>query len=454
MACMKLGSKADVFLLDDHTWLCSTGLSSDVCIEVEEKSFHLHKFPLLSRSRFLEKLIQEFPENEKCVLELQTIPGGAKTFLLIAKFCYDVKFELTATNVVSLRCAAEYLEMNEDYGEGNLIKQTESFLNEVFGSWLDIFKALETCEDALPLAEELHIVSQCIDRLAMKACAEPILMCRPVSGRSAAQSPVSTFLWNGIHSTSKQHTPTEDWWYEDVAFLKLPLFKRFMLAVAIKGMKPQKIAEVVMFYAERYLPLNGRQSSFQNGNNRTHGSTLHITSDADQRTLLEEIVQLLPNQKGVMPTKFLLKLLRTSMILQASTSCRENLERRIGAQFDQAVLEDLLIPSMGYSMETLYDIDCVQRIVDHFVLMDQDTLNPLANEGQLLGDSHSFTPMTMVANLVDSYLAEVAPDVNLKLLKFLSLAAVIPEYARPVDDGIYRAIDIYLKASSLFEFFR
>ncbi|CAA2970838.1 Hypothetical predicted protein [Olea europaea subsp. europaea] len=336
--------------------------------------------------------------------------------------------------------------MNEDYGEGNLIKQAESFLNEVFGSWVDTFKALETCEDSLPLAEELHIVSRCIDRLATKACAEPILMSRPVSGRSGAQSPVSTVLWNGIHSTSNQRTPTEDWWYEDVAFLKLPFFKRFILAVATKGMKPQKIAEVVMFYAKRYLPLNGRQSSFQNGDNRTHGSTLHITSDADQRTLLEEIVWLLPNQKRVTPTKFLLKLLRTSMILQASTSCRENLERKIGAQFDQAVLEDLLIPNMGYSMETLYDIDCVQRIVDHFVLMDQDTLNPLANEDQLVGDSHSFTPMKMVANLVDSYLAEVAPDVNLKLLKFLSLAAVIPEYARPVDDGIYRAIDIYLKA--------
>ncbi|KAL2539778.1 BTB/POZ domain-containing protein [Abeliophyllum distichum] len=439
MACMKLGSKADVFHLDGHTWLCSTGLSSDVCIEVGETSFHLHKFPLLSRSRLLEKLIREFSGNEKCVLQLQTIPGGAKTFLRIAKFCYDVKLELTATNVVSLRCASEYLEMNEDYGEGNLIKQAESFLNEVFGSWVGTFKALETCEDALPLAEELHIVSRCIDCLATKACAEPVLM-----------SPVSTVLWNGIHSTSKPHTPTEDWWYEDVAFLKLPLFKRFMLAVATKGMKPERISEVVMFYTKRHIPLNGRQSSFQNGNNRTHGSTLHVTSDADQRTLLEEIVRLLPNQKGVTPTKFLLRLLRTSMILQASPSCRENLERKIGAQFDQAVLEDLLITNMGYSMETLYDTDCVQRIIDHFVLMDQDqndsTLNPLVHEGQLVRDSHSFTPMTMVANLVDSYLAEVAPDVNLKLPKFLSLAAVIPEYARALDDGIYRAIDIYLKA--------
>ena len=53
----------------------------------------------------------------------------------------------------------------------------------------------------------------------------------------------------------------------------------------------------------------------------------------------------------------------------------------------------------------------------------------------------------MVAKLIDGYLAEVAPDENLKLTKFRSLAAAIPEYARPIDDGLYRAIDIYLKVT-------
>ncbi|OMO70998.1 hypothetical protein COLO4_28416 [Corchorus olitorius] len=105
---------------------------------------------------------------------------------------------------------------------------------------------------------------------------------------------------------------------------------------------------------------------------------------------------------------------------------------------------------MGYSVETLYDIDCVQRILDHFVLVDHEAVesssNYIVDEGQLMGGSQPLTPMTMVANLVDGYLAEVAADVNLKLPKFQSLAAVIPDYARLLDDGIYRAIDIYLKA--------
>nr|KAJ0190389.1 hypothetical protein LSAT_V11C800419690 [Lactuca sativa] len=51
----------------------------------------------------------------------------------------------------------------------------------------------------------------------------------------------------------------------------------------------------------------------------------------------------------------------------------------------------------------------------------------------------------MVANLIDNYLAEVASDVNLKLKKFQSLVATVTDFARSIDEGIYRAIDIYLK---------
>ncbi|KAJ6886456.1 hypothetical protein NC651_026977 [Populus alba x Populus x berolinensis] len=91
---------------------CTTGLPSDIVVEVEEMSFHLHKFPLLSRSGVMERLIAEVSEGDKkCVICLPKIPGGAKTFELVAKFCYGVKLELTASNVVYLRYASEQLEM-------------------------------------------------------------------------------------------------------------------------------------------------------------------------------------------------------------------------------------------------------------------------------------------------------------------------------------------------------
>ncbi|CAL9167590.1 unnamed protein product [Musa hybrid cultivar] len=457
MATMKLGSKAEAFQLEGQTWRCLTELASDVVIEVGEMSFNLHKFPLLNRSGLLGKMMSEFrsEEGKDCVLQLHDIPGGAKAFELVAKFCYDIKIELNALNVVSLRCAAEHLLMTEDYVGGNLIMQTENFLvNQVFGSWKDSVKALEACESVLPHAEELHIVSRCINSLASKACADPSLFSWPMVGHSTtSKSPEgsSSILWNGIVAVGE--TPRSgiaDWWYEDVSFLSLPLFKRLILAVEANGMKPENVAGALMFYAKRFLPGLSRNLSFLDGTTRIPpGTSVSAPSESDQRVFLEEIVDLLPMKKGVTSTKFLLGMLRTAMILRAGPSCKENLERRIGTQLDEAALEDILIPNLGYSVETLYDIDCVQRIVDHFMMIDQSsvaTSPAIVDEGQLAASSPLLTPLTMVAKLVDGYLAEVAGDANLKLPKFQSLAAVIPDYARPLDDGIYRAIDIYLKS--------
>ncbi|CAN4121544.1 unnamed protein product [Withania somnifera] len=375
-------------------------------------------------------------------LQLGDIPGGAKAFELVAKFCYGVRFELTPLNVVALRCASEYLQMTNEYGEGNLVSVTESFLNDVFGNWTDTIKALETCEEVLSYAEELHIVSRCINSLAMKACNDSKLLNWPVmeNGNDSAD------VWNGICKGTKPHPMTDDWWYEDVSFLSLPLYKRLIQAVEAGGMRPENISGALVFYAKKYVPLMNRQSSFKDVTHAKSGST---PSEADQKALLEEIVELLPKQKGVTETRFLLRLLRTAMMLQASPSCRVNLEGRVGLQLDQAILDDLLIPNIGYTVETLYDIDCFHRILDHFLLIDQASaaVSPcIMEEGQLIEGNQSLASITRVANLVDSYLAEVAPDVNFKFPKFQTLASAIPEYARPVSDGIYRAIDIYLKA--------
>lgn len=400
----------------------------------------------------MEKLIGEISieDGAASVLQLHDIPGGAKAFELVSKFCYGIRIELNAFNIVCLRCAAEYLNMTEEYGDGNLIVQTENFLNEVFTNWKDSIKALETCEDVLPHAEELNIVTRCITSLATKACADPTVFGCPVPGRSRlAKSPGDTVLWNGIGTGSKKSYLSQDWWHEDVSFLSLPLYKRFLSALEMKGMKPEGIAGSLMFYAKRYLPGLSRHSGFVDGVSRLKpGVSVSSPSESDQRALLEEIVCLLPPKKGVTSTKFLLGLLRTALILHASPSSRETLEKKVGTQMDEAALEDLLIPNVGSSVETLYDIDCVQRMLDHFMFVEQSVAaaSPdIVDEGQLISTSHSLTPMTSVAKLMDGYLAEVAPDVNLKLPKFQSLATVVPDYARPLDDGLYRAIDIYLK---------
>lgn len=397
----------------------------------------------MSRSKFLERMIKENDDQSKTTLYLYDLPGGAGSFLLIAKFCYDVKFELTATNVVSLRCAADYLQMTEDYGEGNLVSLTSTFLEQVLTGWEQTVQALETCEGVLPFSEELHIIEKCIDSLASKACDD-----RAFAGQPANQSPSTPAVWNGIPSASEPCSPAEDRWYDDVAVLHLPLFKRLINAVAMKGMAPSRISAALTLYAKRHLPLHGRRSSFCE---RNHES-VHSLSEEEQRNLIEEITELLPEEKGATPTKFLLKLLKFSLILDASSSCRETLERRIGAQLDQANLQDLLIPNTVPSEETVYDVECVQRIVDHFLDIVQDDDYEGEEERSVVEGFDSPPALTVVANLVDGYLAEVASDVNLKLEDFVLLAASLPEYARSLDDGIYHAIDIFIKVTFVSTF--
>ncbi|XP_071688369.1 BTB/POZ domain-containing protein At5g03250-like [Rutidosis leptorrhynchoides] len=442
MACMKLGTKTDVFRHEENTWQCTSGLPSDVTIEIGEETFNLHKFPLITRSGLLTKLIGDFSSEDEhvCNVRLDDIPGGSKTFELIARFCYDVKIELTAHNVISLRCAAEFLEMTDDYADENLITITETFFIECLATWADTMKALESCEQILAESEELFLVSRCITSLATKAC-----MGYNEAINEDEIAPTST-VWNGICTSDKPEIMYDDWWHKDVCFLGLHLYKRVIRAIASRGMKAETIAGSLVGYVKRYIPLLNREAGFNDAN---YYNTIS-PSEADQRSLFEEIVDLLPNHKGIISTSFLLRLLRTAMILHVSPSCQENLEKRVGAQLDTAVLEDILIPNQGFNtVETLYDIDCFQRILEYYMSMDHGALySPsIVEEGSESGTGpQSLASMTSVANLVDSFLADVAADVNMKIPKFQALAAAVPDYARPVSDGIYRAVDIYFKA--------
>ncbi|KAE8782802.1 BTB/POZ domain-containing protein [Hordeum vulgare] len=53
-------------------------------------------------------------------------------------------------------------------------------------------------------------------------------------------------------------------------------------------------------------------------------------------------------------------------------------------------------------------------------------------------------PASTVAKLVDGYLAEVGTDANLKCSQFQPIAALVPDYVRSLEDGLYRAIDNFI----------
>lgn len=433
-----------------QAWLCSSGLQSDVIVEVEQMSFHLHKFPLVSHSRRLAKLVEEASKEDEdtCTIHLPNFPGGTWSFELAAKFCYGVKVEFTANSIVALRCAAEFLEMTEDLGVESLIERSEDYFQQVvLHSWSDSITALQTCSQFYPMAEELGLVDRLIDSICSKATLNDSSRgAWPMQGHRSLQSPGGSLLWNGISTGARAR---DNWWYEDISILSFPFFEKVIIGMEGAGVRNESIWGAVVHYAKKALPgLHRRHSGREAAH--THRKALvsanpTILQENDQRILLETIESLLPPLKVATSTRFLFGLLRLAIILNASPQCKTSLEKRIGMQLEQATLDELLVPNYSHVEETLYDIDLVQRILDNYLLLEQN-IPPESDEEGLLMGSPSLCPIMMVAKLLDAYLAEIAPDVNLKPSKFQALAEALPDYARLVDDGLYRAIDVYLKA--------
>ncbi|PHU30738.1 BTB/POZ domain-containing protein [Capsicum chinense] len=100
-------------------------------------------------------------------------------------------------------------------------------------------------------------------------------------------------------------------------------------------------------------------------------SFLDLDLQKRQRIIVEIIAGLLPTQskKNAVPMAFLSSLLKSAIAASTSIFCRSDLERRIGLQLDQAILEDILIPANphGNNHSPLYDIDSILRIFSFFL---------------------------------------------------------------------------------------
>lgn len=95
----------------------------------------------------------------------------------------------------------------------------------------------------------------------------------------------------------------------------------------------------------------------------------------------------------------------------------------------------------------------IHKILDEFKLQEQN-FGAHAAEGYEIQETKrpgilSEASKLMVAMLVDGYLTEIAKDHNLPLSTFINLAETVSSYPRPSHDGLYRAIDTYLKVRVL-----
>ncbi|XP_058093712.1 BTB/POZ domain-containing protein At1g67900 [Magnolia sinica] len=463
MKYMKLGTRPDTFYTAEAVRSVSTEVSSDLIVQVKSSRYLLHKFPLLSKCLRLQQLCSESTDAEP-VIELSDFPGGIEAFEICAKFCYGITITLSAFNIVSVRCAAEYLRMTEDVEKGNLIYKLEIFFNScVLRGWKDTIVTLQTTKSFALWSEDLGITSRCIDAIVSRVLIHPSKVNWPYSysrgNREGGQ-------YNSIESQNHKLIP-KGWWAEDIAELGINFYWRVMLAIKSSGKVPANlIGEALQVYSCRWLPNISKDTSNKQVTDACSDPVGEITSR--HRFLLESIVSLLPMEKGSVSCSFLLKLLKAANILGASSSSKMELARRVGIQLEEATVRDLLIPSLSHANETLYDVDIVMTILEQFMLQGQSppTSPPRARAGferrrsrsaenvdfefqeSRRSSSASHSSKLKVTKLIDNYLQEIARDANLPLQKVIALAEAVPDFARPDHDDLYRVIDIYLKSHS------
>ncbi|XP_010939121.1 BTB/POZ domain-containing protein SR1IP1 isoform X2 [Elaeis guineensis] len=408
-------------------WILSQEVPSDITVHAGGATFALHKFPLISKCGYIRRLVSEANDSNISLIEIPDVPGGAEAFGFAAKFCYGINFEITTENIAMLRCVAEYLEMTEDYVVGNLVSRTEIFLEEVaLMSLPDAVTVLHKSEELLPMAEKVKLVSRCIDAVAYIACKDSHI-CIPSGTENSHGS-----LYSGL-----QPKAILDWWAEELTVLRIDTFQRVLMAMKARGFKEYALGPVIMLYAQkslRGLDIFGRRKK-----------KIEPRKENEKRVVLETVVSLLPGERNAMSVSFLSMLLRAAIYLETTVACRLDLEKRMGLQLEHAVLDDLLIPSFSYNADTKFDVDTVRRIFMNYLehKVDGSRFSYTMDDGHvssLPGD------IERVGRLMESYLAEIASDHNLTIARFISLADLIPEQSRVIEDGMYRAIDIYLKS--------
>ncbi|XP_022854500.1 BTB/POZ domain-containing protein NPY2-like isoform X2 [Olea europaea var. sylvestris] len=425
MKFMKLGSKPDSFQTDwNKVRYVATELAADIVIHVGDVKFYLHK-----------KLVSSSDEGNSDGIYIHDIPGSSSAFEICAKFCYGMTVTLNAYNVVAARCAAEYLEMHETIEKGNLIYKVDVFLNSsIFRSWKDSIIVLQTTTSLLPLSEELKLIKHCIDAIASKASVHvsKVDWSYTYNRKKLPEENGNDQGWNGVRSRMVPN----DWWVEDLCELEIEFYKQVIITIKTKGIiSNEVIGEALKAYAYRKLP----------------GSSKGVVKYNDFSKLcpiLDTILYLLPAEKGSVSCSFLLKLLKAAISLNSGEVVKEEVVKRIGQQLEEASVNDLLIRACE-GEPTMYDVQIVQKILEEFMMQDRNAKTEIGNENEIQEIRSpgilSEASKLMVAKLIDGYLGEIAKDPSLPLSVFIGIAEMVSSFSRPAHDGLYGAIDVYLK---------
>lgn len=224
---------------------------------------------------------------------------------------------------------------------------------------------------------------------------------------------------------------------DDACILETDYFIKTLSKIQAKGaVKPDLIGSIITHYASKWLLDLAGDDAERATTSLRHSPESLTSSWMKKKLFIETLIGILPPERESLSCDFLLRILRAANMVGVEASCRTELEKRVSWQLDEASLKELMIPCFSHKCSTLFDFELVLRLVTMFVNSEE-----VSRRG---------SGLVKVAKLVDSYLAETAVDSHLTLPEFVALVTALPCHARATDDGLYRAIDTYLKVSTLF----
>lgn len=354
---------------------------------------------------------------------------------MIALFIYGSSTLIDPFNVAALRCAAEFLEMTEDHCTGNLCERFDLYLNQVvLQSWDDTLIVLQRCQTLLPWAEDLLIVSRCIESLAFMACMEIL---DPEGRRDRPVVTLEALTNQAWCCDRAKEVVSRDLWIKDLIALPFGFFRRIIGSLRRQGMKEKYVNPIIVFYANKWI-LSKKTRQYR------ENSTQKIRDDYDKSykglEILQGIIDLLPlgeKASRAVPVGFYFALLSRSLQANIRSESRVKLQEQTVSLLHFAHVEDFLIPEIGTgsSVSSSMELAIMENIFSIYVSFNMEANhNPSAT-------------ISIVAELWDAYLSRIASDPKMGLKRFMELIERVPPSCRQSHDQLYRTINIYLQVS-------
>jgi hypothetical protein len=382
--------------------------------------------PLVSKCKYFSEASLQSGGD---VVELPaSSPGVREAFEAVALFCYGDAVALDPFNVAAVRCAAELL------GVGGLGARCDLYISQVvLQSWDDALIVLQRCLPLLPAAEELLVVSRCVEALAFMACMEildPEQRRNQLPGAGGAAS--RALVGRRWDAELVKELAARDLWVKDLVALPFQFFERIVRALRRQGMKEKYVGPVVLFYANKWV-LSKKTHRFWA---TTDDEAIDGETDANRRAaaILEGVVGLLPAESpavaanGAIPVAFYFALLSRSLTLELSDESRTKLRGHVASNLRFARVDDLPLPEEeadGRSIADSREVRAMESIVSNHASVQRKGVEA-------------------VSELWDRYLLQFAGDPKLRPERLAELIGAIPASDRKTHDHLYEAINTYL----------